>query len=70
MEEFNSMETFRDRGIKALDVEHMITRSPPDSDFPTCHGIFVTNRSARVKGTISFRKDIAGDVITYWRVEP
>jgi hypothetical protein len=51
---------------EAVDIEKMVTPVTDDSIEMSCHGVFVFTTGARVEGTVTVRKNIAGDMISEW----
>lgn len=50
---------------KAVDIEHLVTISKTENGL-VCHGVFVHTNGARIAGTLSFKPNVAGDVMISW----
>jgi len=55
---------------KVVDIEHLVTLKK-DSERKTlaCHGVWVLTTGERVEGTLTFRPNVAGDLIQSWKAE-
>jgi hypothetical protein len=59
LKEFNGMDWPLPR--QALDIEHLVTIS---SQPLSCHGVWILTRAERIEGTMSFKENVAGEIIT------
>jgi hypothetical protein len=50
---------------EAVDIEHLVTIRN-DNGVLSCHGVFVHTNEIRIEGTLTFRPNVAGDVIEHW----
>ena len=53
---------------EAVDIDHLVTITHADGML-SCHGVFVHTNSARIEGTLMFKPNVAGDMITHWTQE-
>ena len=67
MEEWSGFDAAKDANIRAIDIEHLTTTAfDPDKGVLACHGIFKTNKGFDILGTLTIRKNVAGDPISTW----
>jgi hypothetical protein len=67
LQEWSSFDVFKDENLRAIDIEHLTTTAfDAASSTMTCHGIFVTNKGARLVGSMQIKKNVAGDPIDTW----
>jgi hypothetical protein len=67
--EINAMHIFHNADVQVIDIEHVTTVAAPSNTSETvvCHGTFLFSNGARKPGTLTFRKNIAGDPIILWK---
>ena len=53
---------------EVVDIEHLVTIAS-ENRVISCHGIWVHTNGARIEGTLSFKPNVAGDMITWWTQE-
>jgi hypothetical protein len=53
---------------EVIDIEHLVTITNADGVL-SCHGVFVHTNNARIEGTLMFKPNVAGDIITHWAQE-
>ncbi len=64
---WNGLDTARGASVQVIDIEHMTTvYFHADDRSMSCHGVFVTRGGARVSGTATVRRNIAGDPLFLW----
>ena len=67
LESWSGMDTFKNNGMKAIDIEHLTTTEfDLDTGVMRCHGIFVINLGQRMIGSLEIKKNVAGDPISSW----
>lgn len=67
LSDFGDLPTMKERDIEAVDIEHLVTvRYDADHSVMVCHGRFVLNRGPALNGTMTFKLNIAGDMIYSW----
>ena len=67
IEGWNGLDTFKDEGLKVIDIEHLTTSTyDADAQVYSCHGVFMTNKGWNVLGTITLKKNVAGDPMVSW----
>ena len=70
MDQWNDFDTMKNNGVKVVDIEHLITvLYDSESAVLACHGVFVTNKGFNVAGTLSMKKNVAGDPIFNWSAD-
>jgi hypothetical protein len=53
-----------------IDIEHLVTLSNDEGSLVlSCHGVFVHTNGIRLEGTMTFRPNVAGDMIFSWKQE-
>jgi hypothetical protein len=71
LSDFGELPTMKERNIEAVDIEHLITvRYDAEHSVMMCHGRFVLNRGAPLTGTMTFKLNVAGDLICSGEVVP
>lgn len=67
IEGWNGLDGFKDEGLKVVDIEHLTTVTfDSDAQRYSCHGVFMTNKGLNILGTITLRRNVAGDPIVAW----
>ena len=67
MDAWNGLDAMKAAGMKAIDIEQLATVSfDADSHAVACHGVFVTDGGARIAGTATVKRNVAGDPIFVW----
>ena len=67
MTEWNDFDQFKELNIRVVDIEHLTTKKfDPETGEMACHGLFKTTRGMDLLGTLSTRKNVAGDPIFSW----
>jgi hypothetical protein len=67
MQAWSDFDVFKDQNIRAVDIEHLTTTAfDPTSSAMSCHGIFVATKGFKIAGTLSIKKNVAGDPIENW----
>ena len=70
MQSYNRLDwpTYVNRVV--IDIEHLVTLANDEANQTlSCHGVFVHTNGTRIEGTLSFRPNVAGEMITNWRQE-
>lgn len=67
MDEFDGFDAMKEAGVKAVDIEHLVTTLWSDElKKYSCHGVFVLTNGLRIAGSISEKPNVAGDMISTW----
>ena len=67
LQSWSDFDVFKDENLRAIDIEHLTTTAfDASSSTITCHGVFVTNKGARLVGSMQIKKNVAGDPIDTW----
>ncbi len=67
LDAWNGLDAMKAGGIRAVDIEHLTTVSfDPADKAAACHGVFVTDQGARIVGTATLRRNVAGDPMFVW----
>lgn len=53
---------------EAIDIEHLVT-IPDANGTVICHGVFVHTNNAKIEGTLTYKPNVAGDMIVHWTQE-
>jgi ATPase subunit of ABC transporter with duplicated ATPase domains len=70
MEEFGKFKLYRTFDVQAVDMEHVTTvRAEPERKTFVCHATMVLTNGRKVTGVFSIRPNIAGDMISQWRMD-
>ncbi len=65
---FNDFDRMKELGIKAIDIEHLITTKWDTGTMDViCHGTFVLTNGLKLTGSLEMRPNVAGDMISQWR---
>jgi hypothetical protein len=69
IDQMNALQLSHHTGRQVVDIEHVTTIEAPSSTTETmvCHGIFLFASGAKEPGTVTFRKNLAGDPIIVWK---
>ena len=67
LQAWNDMDAFKDINLRAVDIEHLTTTSWGTDNRISCHGLFITNRGMKSLGTLTIKKNVAGDPISSWQ---
>jgi ATPase subunit of ABC transporter with duplicated ATPase domains len=71
LSEFNDFDQVKERGVKAVDMEHITTlKYDTDSQVAICHGSFVMSEGGNETGTMTFRMNAANQPIVTWNFDP
>jgi hypothetical protein len=65
--EFNEFDWYD--GRKAVDIEHLVTKSYTSENSMSCYGTWVLNHGQRINGTMTTKPNVAGDIIAEWKAE-
>jgi hypothetical protein len=67
MSGFNDLPTMKARDIEAVDIEHLTTVQYDTAHSKmVCHGRFVLNRGISLTGSMTYKPNVAGDMIYSW----
>ena len=68
-DQMNALQLSHHTGRQVIDIEHVTTIEAPSNAAETmvCHGTFLFSSGVREPGTVTFRKNLAGDPIIVWK---
>jgi hypothetical protein len=70
MQAYNELDWPPYRNRVVIDIEHLVTLSNDEgSQILSCHGVFVHTDGIRLEGTMTFRPNVAGEMIFSWKQE-
>jgi hypothetical protein len=69
IDQMNALQLSHHTGRQVIDIEHVTTIEAPSNAAETmvCHGTFLFSSGVREPGTVTFRKNLAGDPIIVWK---
>jgi hypothetical protein len=67
MAAWNGIDRFKSHDVTVVDIEHLTTSAADrTAQAYTCHGVYVTNEGDKIMGSITMKRNIAGDPIAIW----